>query len=171
MPKPRFSRTATRTSTRQLMGVPDEGAGQKAASTLQALGSERAFVVTGDRVDELPLDDSGVILDVSPSGVVRRTVTAADHGLPTSSTDDLRGGDASENAAIIEAIVDGRERGPRRDVVVLNAGAALLVAGVATDLRTGVARAVESIDTGAAAALLARLQARAQARAAEAGAS
>jgi anthranilate phosphoribosyltransferase len=156
---------------RQLMGVPDENAAQKAAATLQALGSERAFVVTGDRIDELPLDDSGVILDVSPGGVVRRTVTAADHGLAAAPTDDLRGGDATLNAAIIESILDGRERGPRRDVVALNAGAALHVAGVATDLGDGVARAGEAIDSGAAAALLGRLRARAQARAATAGAS
>ena len=68
---------------RQLMGVPDEIAAQKAAATLQALGSERAFVVTGDRIDELPLDDSGVILDVTPTASSASPVTAADHGLPT----------------------------------------------------------------------------------------
>ena len=107
---------------RQLMGVPDENAARKAAATLQALGSERAFVVTGDRIDELPLDDSGVIFDVTPDGVVRIEVTAADHGLPRSPTDELRGGDATANAATIEAILDGRETGPRRHVVVLNAG-------------------------------------------------
>ena len=61
--------------TRQLMGVPDEAVARKAAETLHALGTERAFVVTGDRIDELPLDDSGIIFDVSPAGIVRRTVT------------------------------------------------------------------------------------------------
>ena len=150
---------------RQLMGVPDENAAQKAAATLQALGSERAFVVTGDRIDELPLDDSGVILDVSQRGIARRTVTAADHGLPHAPTDDLRGGDAAENAGLIEAILDGRERGPRHDVVVLNAGAAILLAGAADDLRAGVARAADVIASGAADDLLGRLRARARARA------
>jgi anthranilate phosphoribosyltransferase len=150
---------------RQLMGVPDGNAAQKAAATLQALGSERAFVVTGDRIDELPLDDSGVILDVSPTGIERVPVSAAEHGLPRAPTDELRGGDAVENAALIEAILEGRERGPRRDVVVLNAAAAILVAGTAIDLRDGVARAGEAIDSGAASALLARLRSRARARA------
>jgi anthranilate phosphoribosyltransferase len=156
---------------RQLMGVPDEHAAQKAAATLRALGSERAFVVTGDRIDELPLDDSGVILDVSASGIVRQPVTAADHGLKPASTDELRGGDAIENAALIEAILDGRERGPRRDVVVLNTAAALLVAGVIADLRAGVTRAGEVIDSGAAAGLLERLRERARARATASAAS
>lgn len=149
---------------RQLMGVPDPHAADKAAATLRALGSERAFVVTGDRIDELPLDDSGVILDVTPTGIVRIPVTVADHGLSMAPTDELRGGDAAENATLIEAILDGQERGPRRDVVVLNAGAALVVAGISSDLRSGVARAGEVIESGAAMALLGRLRARAEAR-------
>ena len=154
---------------RQLMGVPDENAARKAAATLQALGSERAFVVTGDRIDELPLDDSGVIFDVSPDGIVRIEVTAADHGLPRSPTDELEGGDATTNAATIEAILEGREHGPRRHVVVLNSGAALMAAGRAGDLREGVGRAADTIDSGAAKALLERLRERARARVAAVG--
>jgi anthranilate phosphoribosyltransferase len=151
---------------RQLMGVPDEGSAEKAAATLRALGSERAFVVTGDRIDELPLDDSGVIFDVSGSGIVRIEVRAADHGLPIAATEELRGGDAAENAAAIEAIFDGREHGPRRDVVLLNSGAALVVAGTAATIREGVVLAADVIDTGAARVLLDRLRERARARAA-----
>jgi anthranilate phosphoribosyltransferase len=151
---------------RQLMGVPDEGAAQMAAAALHALGTERAFVVSGDRVDELPLDDSGVIYDVSPEGISRREVTAADHGLPFAPTEALAGGDAAANAAIVEAVLSGGERGPARDVVVLNAGASLQVAGRADDLRAGVALASEAIDSGAAAGLLERLRARARSAAA-----
>jgi anthranilate phosphoribosyltransferase len=150
------------------MGVPDEAAARKAAETLQALGSERAFVVTGDRIDELPLDDSGVILDASPDGIRRIEVRAADHGLAHAPTDALRGGDAAENARLIEAILDGGERGPRRDVVILNSGAALLLAGRAASLRDGVAAAAAVVDEGTARALLERLRARARARAAAA---
>ncbi|CAN5820646.1 anthranilate phosphoribosyltransferase [soil metagenome] len=150
---------------RQLMGVPDEGAAQMAAAALHALGTERAFVVSGDRVDELPLDDSGVIYDVSAEGISRREVTAADHGLPFAPTEALTGGDAAANAAIVEAVFRGEERGPRRDVVVLNAGASLQVAGRAEDLRTGVAVASEALDSGAAWDLLERLRARARATA------
>jgi anthranilate phosphoribosyltransferase len=153
---------------RQLMGVPDEHAARKAAATLQALGSERAFVVTGDRIDELPLDDSGVILDVTPEGISRLEVSAADHGLANAATEELRGGDAAQNAAAIEAILEGREHGPRRDVVVLNSGAALVVAGRAGSLWEGVVRAAEVIDSGAARVLLRRLRTRARSRAAAA---
>jgi anthranilate phosphoribosyltransferase len=146
--------------TRQLMGVPDEEIARKAAETLHALGSERAFVVTGDRIDELPLDDSGVIFDVSPAGVVRRTLTSADHGLPTSPTEALKGGDGAANAAIIESVLRGELEGPARDVVVLNAGASLVVAGIANDVREGVRLAQETIESGAAIDLLERLRAR-----------
>jgi anthranilate phosphoribosyltransferase len=155
---------------RQLMGVPDEHAARKAAATLQALDSERAFVVTGDRIDELPLDDSGVILDVTRDGITRIAVSAADHGLQHAATEELRGGDAVENAATIEAILAGREHGPRRDVVLLNSGAALVVAGRAGSLREGVVRAAQVIDSGTAMSLLERLRTRARARAAAASA-
>ena len=147
---------------RQLMGVPDEGAAQMAAAALHALGTERAFVVSGERVDELPLDDSGVIYDVSPEGITRRPVTSADHGLPYAPTDALSGGDAAASAAIVEAVLKGEEHGPRRDVVVLNAGASLQVAGRAADLREGVALAGQALDSGAGLDLLERLRARAR---------
>ncbi|MFV2063631.1 MAG: anthranilate phosphoribosyltransferase [Chloroflexota bacterium] len=146
--------------TRQLMGVPDEDVARRAAETLHALGTERAFVVTGDRIDELPLDDSGVIFDVTPDGVERRTVTSADHGLPTAPTESLAGGDGNANAALIESILRGEQMGPQRDVVVLNAGASLVVAGVATDIREGVGLADRAITSGAALDLLQRLRAR-----------
>lgn len=149
---------------RQLMGVPDEEVARKAAETLHALGTERAFVVTGDRIDELPLDDSGVIFDVTPAGVERRTVTQADHGLPFASTEDLDGGDGDANAIIIEAILAGRAGGPARDVVVLNAAASLVVAGRAESIRDGVELADGTIASGAALDLLERLRARSAAR-------
>lgn len=143
---------------RQLVGVPDQAAAERVAQTLHELGSERAFVVTGERLDELPLDDSGVIYDVTAEGVERRTVTADDHGLPLADTDVLLGGDGADNAALIVAILEGRERGPCRDVVALNAGAALLVAGRADDVRSGVKLAGETISTGAALDQLERLR-------------
>jgi anthranilate phosphoribosyltransferase len=149
--------------TRQLMGVPDEEIARKAAETLHALGSERAFVVTGDRIDELPLDDSGIVFDVSPAGVTRRTLTRSDHGLPLAATSALEGGDGPANAALIESILCGETSGPARDVVVLNAGASLVVAGVAGDVREGIEIASRTIDDGAAADLLVRLRARAAA--------
>jgi anthranilate phosphoribosyltransferase/anthranilate synthase/phosphoribosyltransferase len=118
-------------------------------------------VVFGDGIDELPLDDTGVRLEVTPEGVQRHAVSAADAGLHRADTSALVGGDGAANAAIIRAILEGTEHGARRDVVALNAGAALMVAGRADTLRQGVELASETISSGAAADLLARLQARA----------
>lgn len=143
---------------RQVVGVPDEGSAASVAAALHELGTERAFVVCGDGLDELPLDDSGVLFEVSPSGVERRTVSAADHGLPEADTDAFAGGDSIANAARIVAILGGSETGPGHDVVVLNAGAALLVAGRAPDLRGGVELAAATIASGAAHAQLERLR-------------
>jgi len=143
---------------RQLVGVPDEAAAESVAAALHELGTERAFVVHGDRLDELPLDDSGVIFDVSPGGIERRTVGAADHGLSEADTEAFRGGDGEANAALIVAILEGAETGAAHDVVVLNAGASLVVAGRADDLRAGVELAAVTIASGAAREQLERLR-------------
>lgn len=139
---------------RQVVGVADPRAALRVARVLHALGAERAFVVHGDGVDELPLDGSGVLYDVSPAGVRRRRVDSASLGLRHAPHSELRGGTAAENAAHIEAVLSRRDRGPRRDVVLLNAGAALLAAGHAKSLAHGVARAGRAIDDGDALRLL-----------------
>jgi anthranilate phosphoribosyltransferase len=147
---------------RQLVGVPDEVAAQRVAAALLELESERAFVVRGDRLDELPLDGSGVIFDVSPDGIERREVSRADHGLPGSPTEAFVGGDETANAARIVAILQDREQGPGHDVVALNAGASLVVAGRVADLHAGVEMAIETIASGAAGEQLERLRASAR---------
>ncbi|HEX8940613.1 MAG TPA: anthranilate phosphoribosyltransferase [Candidatus Limnocylindrales bacterium] len=146
-------------ATRQVVGVGDAAAAPRLAAVLQLLGTERAFVVHGAGLDELPLDGSGVLYDVSPAGVERRDVRAADLGLGPAPTAALAGGAPAENAALVEAVLAG-ERGPRRDVVLLNAAAALVVAARVPDLRDGVDLAAATIDDGRAAALLARLRVR-----------
>ena len=115
-------------------------------------------MVHGERLDELPLDGSGVIFDVSPAGIAWRQVGHDGHGLAEAPTEALRGGSAEVNAALIRAIFESRERGPAHDVVALNAGASLVVAGRAGDLREGVALAVETIASGAALEQLERLR-------------
>ena len=143
---------------RQVVGVSDPQAAARVARVLQSLGVERALVVHGDGVDELPLDGSGVAHDASAAGVRRRRVDSAALGLARASREELRGGSAADNAQIIEAVLNG-ERGPRRDVVLLNAGAALLASGRVSRLRDGVVLAAAAIDTGQGTALLARLRA------------
>jgi anthranilate phosphoribosyltransferase len=153
---------------RLLVGAGDAAAAPKLAEVLRALGAERAFVVHGLGVDELPLDGTGVLYDVTPAGVERREVVAASLGLGSAATTRLAGGTPAENAAIVEAILRG-EPGARRDVVLLNAGAALVVAGAAATIEEGIERAALTIDAGLAVELLGRL--REERRAAEANAA
>ncbi len=145
---------------RQLVGVADPSAAERVAHVLSALGVERAFVVYGERIDELPLDGSGVIFDVTADGVTKVSVDPADAGLDRAGTDTLAGSDPETNAGIIRAIFEGHDRGPAADVVALNAGAALVVAGRARNLREGVDLAKSTIDSGRAAENLERLRTR-----------
>ena len=143
---------------RQVVGVGDPAAAPRIADVLHLLGAERALVVHGAGLDELPLDGSGVLYDVSPGGVTRHEVVAAELGLTAAPTSALVGGTPTENAKTVESVLGGAS-GPCRDVVLLNASAAFLAAGRAADLRDGIAMAAEAIDSGAAARLLGRLRA------------
>jgi anthranilate phosphoribosyltransferase len=151
-------------TSRQLLGVADPAAAAKIAEVARILGTERTFVIHGDGVDELPLDGSGVLFDVTSDAVERRTVDAAALGLVRAPTARLAGGSAADNARITESVLHG-EPGARRDVVLLNAGAALLVAGAVDSLADGIERAGLTIDAGLARDLLERL--RSERRAAE----
>ena len=152
-------------TTRQLLGVGDAAAAQRIAEVSRLLGTERTFVIHGDGVDELPLDGSGVLYDVTPSGVERLTVDASALGLRRAATARLAGGSAADNARITESVLRG-EPGARRDVVLLNAGAALMVAGAADSLESGIDLAGLTIDAGLGTELLEKL--REERRAAEA---
>ena len=152
-------------TSRQLLGVGDSVVAPRIAEVARLLGTERTFVVHGDGVDELPLDGSGVLYDVRPDGIDRSTVDPLSVGLRSAATTRLAGGTPQENAGIVETILRG-EPGVRRDVVVLNAGAAFLVAGAVDSFGEGVDRAALTIDAGLASELLERL--RDQRRAADA---
>ncbi len=129
------------------------------AQTLQRLGTERAWLVHGQGLDELTLAGESQVVALEPDGTIRDfTVAPEDAGLPRAPTEALRGGDPAENAAALEALLRGAP-GPYRDVVVLNAAAALVVAGRAPDLRGGAALAARALDEGAALGVLTRLRA------------
>jgi anthranilate phosphoribosyltransferase len=145
-------------TSRQLLGVGDAAAAARMAEVARRLGTERTFVIHGQGVDELPLDDSGVLYHVAPAGIQRHEIPASKLGLRVTPTSRLAGGTPDENAATIEAIFRG-EPGSKRDVVLLNAGAALLVAGAVEQLEDGIERAALTIDAGLATDLLARLRA------------
>lgn len=141
---------------RQLVGVYDPSLLETLARTLGTLGGRRAWVVHGGGLDEISLAGETLVASLEEDGSVRRfTVTPEEAGLARASIESLSGGDAQDNARLIRALLEG-EKGPRRDAVLLNSGAALVVAGRAADLREGAALAAESIDGGAA---LGRLEA------------
>ncbi len=143
---------------RLMVGSGDPVAAPKLAEVLRLLGDDRAFVIHGEGVDELPLDGTGVLYDVRPDGVSRATIEPEPLGLERAATGELAGGDPATNARLVEAVLAG-ESGPRRDVVLLNAGAALVVAGRADAIGEGISLAAATIDDGRAAALLERLRA------------
>lgn len=140
----------------QVMGVYSAKAVPLVAEALAMLGTEHALVVHGSGgLDELSLRGESWVAEVRGSSVRRFTVRPEDAGL-VSSPDALQGGNAGENAAILRGIFAG-ESGPRRDVVVLNAAAVMVVAGRAEDLREGARSAAAAIDSGAVTALMERI--------------
>jgi anthranilate phosphoribosyltransferase len=145
-------------ATRGLIGVGDAAAAPRIAEVLRLLGTERSLVVHGAGVDELPLDGSGVIHDVTPAGIERRTVDPETLGLKRAKTSALGGSDPAANAALVQGVLHG-EPGARRDVVLLNAGAALVAAGVVETIDDGIDRAALTVDAGLAAELLKALRA------------
>jgi anthranilate phosphoribosyltransferase len=134
--------------TRQLVGVPRPEFTELLARSLSLLGSERAWVVHGaDGLDEISTTGYTKISECHGGSVNTFYLHPADVGLPKTSAAALRGGDAAENARIVSAVLDG-ERGPARDIVLLNAGAALFVAGAVASVPDGIRRAAEAIDRG-----------------------
>jgi len=146
----------------QVIGVASAGLTEPLARVLAELGTIRAFVVHGaDGLDEISNTGESQISEVH-EGVVRSSrVRPEDFGLPRATIRDLRGGDRGENAQIIRLVLGG-EPGPRRDIVLMNAAAALVAGGKARDLKEGVGMASQSIDSGAAASKLAALVERSQ---------
>ncbi len=141
----------------QVIGVYSDALTEPLARALAELGTLRAFVVHGDDgLDEISNTGPSHISEVHEGVVRSSTVRPEDFGLPRASLHDLRGGDREENAAIVRQVL-AAEAGPRRDIVLMNAAAALVVGGKAHDFKEGVTLAAQSIDSGAAAAKLAGL--------------
>lgn len=139
---------------RQMVGVADERAVRTVAEALRRLGSERAAAVRGhDGMDEVSLSGPTRVVEWTGSHIVEYEIDPALLGVQCCELPALRGGDAGENAQIVRAVLAGAP-GPHRDVIVLNAALALVIAGIASDLHVGLDRARSSIASGAAAAKL-----------------
>ncbi len=139
---------------RQVTGVADPAMAERMVRVLAANGSERALVVYGhDGLDELTTTTTSTVHDLHDGEVRTYDVDPADLGLARGSLDDLRGGDAATNARLARAVLAGKP-GPQADIVVLNAAAGLVAAGLAVDLPAGVDAARRSLVEGRAAAAL-----------------
>ena len=141
---------------RQVMGVYDPRLLEPLAEVLGRLGATRAWTVHGQGLDELTTTGETEVAEWKDGTVRRFTVTPEDAGLPRADLAALRGGDAEENAVALRALLDGGT-GAYRDIVLLNAAAALIVADRAADLAEGAALAAAVIDDGRAAKALADL--------------
>lgn len=137
-------------ATAQLLGVYDLGLTEKMANVLGKLGTKEAFVVCGEgRFDEISICGTSKVSHLRDGDVTTFEMTPEEYGFKRATPDAINGGDASENARIILDILEG-EHGPKRDIVLLNAGAAFVAAGLDNDLKAGIERAKESIDSGKA---------------------
>ena len=142
---------------RQLIGVYDSALTEALAGVLGQLGSERALVVHGsDGLDEITLTGPTQVSELRDGSVSTRQIDPRDFGLQLAPAEALQGGDAAYNARILREVLDGRE-GPRRDVVLINAAAAIAVGGRAEDTTAGLELARASIDSGRARQALDRL--------------
>ena len=142
---------------RQMVGVFSKHWVEPIAQVLKNLGAERAYVVHGsDGLDEITTSGPTSVAALENGKVRTFEITPEEVGLSKVKPDVLRGGDADENAVALKSVLEGK-KGPYRDVAVFNAAAALVVAGLASDLKSGVVIAQKSIDSGEAEGRLDRL--------------
>jgi anthranilate phosphoribosyltransferase len=141
---------------RQLLGVFSPDWVEPLAHVLKGLGSETVWVVHGDGLDEMTTAGTTKIAALENGAVRLFEIEPGMVGLPRVSFESLKGGDAEHNARALRAVLEGQQ-GPYRDIVLLNAGAALVVSGKVSDLAEGVALAAQSIDDGKARQALDRL--------------
>lgn len=141
-----------------VVGVYSPALTERVATAMSRLGVERAYVVSGeDNMDEITLAGATTVSEIRDGAVTTFTIIPEQFGMKRVSLEELRGGSGEENAKITRTILDGTERGAKRDIVLLNAGATLYVGGVAESMEAGVKLAAEAIDSGAAAQKLKEL--------------
>jgi anthranilate phosphoribosyltransferase len=143
-----------------LLGVSDRRYQEIIAEALVQLGTLRAMVVSADDgIDELSIASRTRVIEVADGGTEEWFVEGSEYGLGNAALDAIPGGEPAENAAVVKRVLEA-EAGPARDVSLLNAGAAIYVAGGAADLGEGIAKATQAVDTGAAFDVLDRLATR-----------
>ena len=137
------------TPSMQLLGVYDEYLVEPLAQVLISLGINRGMVVYGqDKLDEISMSAPTTVCEIKDGWIRRYVISPEDFGLTRCSKEDLRGGAPEENAKITRAILNG-EKGPKRDAVLMNAGASLYIGGKAQSMKDGIVLAGELLDSGA----------------------
>ncbi len=137
-------------ATAQVLGVYDQGLTEKIALVLGKLGTAQAFVVCGEGTfDEISITSPTRVSHLKDGKVQTFDISPEDFGFKRANIDAIKGGDTEENADIIKKILEG-EKGPKRDMVVFNTGAAFAAAGLDPDIEKGIERAKEAIDSGKA---------------------
>ena len=134
----------------QVMGVPDENLMQPIIQTLQMLGVKRAMVVHSDGLDEISTIAPTKILELKDDKIASSQINPTDYGIDLADFETLKGNDAETNAKIVRDIIAGKDTGPKKDIVLLNAAAAIMVASLADDFKAAIALADESIKKGKA---------------------
>ncbi len=142
----------------QVIGVYDPDLVPVLARAVARLDVAHALVVHGDGLDELALHGPSTVAEVTGEEITEFELHPADVGVESAPVDAVGGGSPTENAADLRDIVEGERRGPKRDIVLMNAGAAIYVGGEAESIADGVAQAARTIDEGDAAATLERMQ-------------
>jgi anthranilate phosphoribosyltransferase len=141
----------------QVMGVADAALLDRICETLKMLGAKEAMVVHGQGMDEISTLGVTEVRCLKDGEITRMEIDAAEFGFSPPSLDELGSGDAIENAAIIRDIFSGKDKGPRRDIVILNAAAAIIVAGLAEDFNSAIELAQNAVNNGAASGCLEKL--------------
>jgi len=144
-------------ATAQVMGVADEALLERVCQTLKMLGAKRAMVVHGQGMDEISTLGVTKIRRLTDGDIISMELDPADFGIASTCIDELRTGDTITNAGIIHDILAGKEKGPRKNITVLNAAAAIIVANLADDFESAIKIADESITSGKALACLEKL--------------
>ncbi len=143
---------------KMVVGVYDPKMAETIAKVMSQLGVERGFVMSGDNhIDEFNLAGTTTVAEIRDGEVKVFELQPENVGLTRCTLDDLRGGEGAENAQITRSILEGTERGAKRDVVLLNAGATLYIGGLADSIEDGIRLAAESIDSGKAKAVLGQM--------------
>ena len=134
----------------QLLGVYDSSLTEKMANVLKSLGAKRALVVHGkDGLDEITITGKTKVSELKDNNILTYDINPTDLNISIASPDDLKGGDSAENAKIALDILNGN-KGPKRDIVIINSAAALYAAGITEDIKQGVEKASLAIDSGKA---------------------